>query len=876
MEPDNDKTQTHVPVSRGTTVSHYRILEKIGSGGMGEVHLAEDSELKRKVALKFMPQQYLSDSDMKGRFKREARAAAALSHPNIIHIYEVSEYQGRPFFAMELVEGRSLRDVIRNEELSFHQVLDVATQVCEGLIEAHEAGVVHRDIKPANILVDEKGRVKIVDFGLATIQGGEKLTRTGSTLGTIGYMSPEQVKGEQVDRRSDIFSFGVVLYEMLTGRQPFRKDSEAATLHAIVNETPEPVARFKAEAPEGVQRIIDKVLEKSQETRYQHVDDLLADLKRVQGDMKPAPAPPPQPRFYPTLIGSLVVVVLAVLLLLNPSRRHAVLKWLGFEPVPAQKHLVVLPFINVGDAPTNQAFCDGLVETVTSKLTQLEQFQGSLWVVPASEVRERGVASAREARRAFGVTLAVTGSVQRVDEKVRITLNLADAKTERQLRSSVIDDSMANVSALQDATVIKLAGMLEVELQPDQRLFLMAGGTTVGGAYDFYLQGRGYLQRYDRVENIDTAIGLFEQALGEDPRYALAYAGLGEAYWRKYDASKGPQWIEHAIKNCRRSIELNDQLAPVHVTMGRIHKGTGQYEEAVEEFQQALKLDPVSHAAYRGLAMAYEALNKIEQAESTYQKVIELKPDYWAGYFDLGLFYVYQGRYEHAFSQLLKAVDLVPENYQVYNNLGALYYHLDRRADAQKMFERSLEIEPNYVAYSNLGTLYHTEKRYADAARMYEKALQLDNRDYRVWVNLASAYEQVPGEHEKALASYQRAIQMAEEQRKINPRDPQVLSHLAECYVTIGERSRALPLVQQALALAPDNIEIMVRAGLVYEQLGERDAALEWIGKALKHGFPIAQIKNLPDLQQLLADPRFEGLRRDSNDKPSEDTGSEQ
>lgn len=865
FESDNDRTWDYTVLPAGTSISHYKIHEKIGSGGMGEVYLAEDSELKRKVALKFLPLQYASDESFKTRFKREAQAAAALSHPNIIHIYEVLEYQGRPFFAMELVEGRSLRDIIHSEELSLHQVLDVAAQICEGLNEAHEAGVVHRDIKPSNILIDRKGRVLVVDFGLARIEGEDKLTKTGSTLGTIGYMAPEQVEGKEADQRSDIFSVGVVLYEMLTGRQPFRKDSNAASLRATTEKTPEPVARYKADVPEGVQQIVDKALEKNRETRYQHIDDLLADLKRVMRDMKLAPPPSPRRRLYPWLVGSLVVVVIAALaLLLMP------------EKVPAQKHLVVLPFINVGEVLNNQAFCDGLMETLTSKLSQLEQFQGALWVVPASEVREQGITSTRQARRAFGITLAVTGSVQRIAEKVRMTLNLVDAQQERQLRSLVVEASLANVFALQDSTVIVLAGMLEVELQPEQQRVLAAGGTTVPEAYDLYLQGRGYLQRFERVENIDTAIGLFQQALDEDPRYALAYAGLGEAYWSKYKVSNEPQWVENAIENSQRAVELNDRLAPVHVTIGLVHKGIGRYEEAVQEFQLALKLDSVNHDAYRGLAGSYEALNKIGQAESTYQKVIKLKPDYWAGYYDLGLFYFYQGRHEDALKQLHKVVKLEPEGFVAWNNLGALYYYLDQWGDARTAWERSLEIYPNYRAYSNLGAFHHREKRYADAARMYEKALQLDEHDYQVWVNLASAYDQMPGEREKVLAAYQRAIQMAEERRKVNPRDPKVLSHLAECYVTVGERSKALLLVQQALTLAPDNIEIMVRAGFVYEQLGERDAALEWIGKALKHGFPIAHIKSLPDLQQLLADPRFEGLRHDSSDKPGEDTGSEQ
>jgi len=866
---EDDKTQTFVSLAKGTLVFHYRIIEKIGAGGMGEVYLAEDTKLNRQVALKFLSAQYTSDEDSRARFMREVHAAAALDHPNIIHIYEVSEHRGRPFFAMQLIEGRSLRDIIRDEELSLSQILDVAHQVGEGLSAAHEAGIVHRDVKPANILLDKKDHVRLVDFGLARIEGENKLTRPGSTLGTVGYMSPEQVKGELADERSDIFSFGVVLYEMLAGRQPFGRDSEAATLHAIVSDTPDPVARFKAGVPEGMQRIIDKALEKDKETRHQHVDDLLADLKRVRREVdsgwpettsRMVPAPP-RPRRYPWFVGSLVLVVLAVLFFVfNRSSRHAVLEWIGSEPVPAEKLLAVLPFTNVGEVQASQAFCDGLMETLTSKLTQLAQFEGALWVIPASEMRQSGALSAREARQAFGVTLAVTGSVQRFDDQVRMTLNLVDPKTGRQLRSLVIDDSLANVSALQDSTIIRLAEMLQVELRPEERRFLTAGGTTAPEAYDLYLQGRGFLQRYEKVQNIDTAIGLFQQALGEDPRYALAYAGLGEAYLRKYNATKDAQWVEHATKNSQRAVELDDQLAPVFVTLGLICKGTGRYEEAVEEFQQALKLDSASHEAYRELAAAYEALNMIQEAESTYQKVIELRPDYWRGHFDLGFFYLFHGRHEDAVRQLHEAVALSPDGFYPYNNLGALYYNLGYRDDALAMWERSLAIEPNYGAYSNLGSLHQTERHYADAAGMYEKALELDDHDYQVWANLASAYYWMPDGHAKSMATYERAIQMAEEQRKVNPRDPSVLVHLADCYAMTGNRAQALPLVEQALSLAPDNIEYMVRAGLVYEELGERGKALEWIGKALEHGFPRTYIERLPELQELRADPRFERL----------------
>jgi len=499
----------------GKTISHYKILEKLGEGGMGVVYKAEDIKLRRTVALKFLPPELTRDPEAKERFIHEAQAAAVLDHPNICTVYEIEEAEGQTFIAMACIEGQNLKDKIESgpvgangrSPLPIDEALDIAIQVAEGLQAAHEKGIIHRDIKSANIMVTEKGQAKIMDFGLAKLAGQVRITKTGTTLGTVAYMSPEQARGETVDSRMDIWSLGVVLCEMFTGQLPFKSEYDQAVVYSILNEEPEPMTGMRTGVPMELERIVNRTLAKSPDERYQHVDEILAELKRVKQEIdsgRPGahaeiiPARPSRPRLFPWLVGSVTVMVLGVLLLLvNPSSRYAVLKWLGFDLVPIEKHLVVLPFTNVGEVLTSQAFCDGLMETLTSKLTQLEQFHGSLWIVPASKVRERGVASVGEARRAFGVTLAVTGSVQRLDDKVRMTLNLVDAETERQLRSLVIDDSLAKVSALQDSTAIELAEMLEVQLQPEEYRFLTAGGTTVPEAYDLYLQSRGYLQRYE-------------------------------------------------------------------------------------------------------------------------------------------------------------------------------------------------------------------------------------------------------------------------------------------------------------------------------------------------------------------------------------------
>ncbi len=857
----NEQTQSYVMLAKGTAIGHYRIIEKIGAGGMGEVYLAEDTELKRRVALKFLPARYADDREARTRFTREAQAAAALGHPNIVHIYEVAEFQGRPFFAMELVEGRSLRDVIKKDNLQPSRALDLACQICEGLIEAHRVGVVHRDIKPANILIDNQGRARLVDFGLARIEGAEEITRTGSTMGTVGYMSPEQIKAEPVDHRSDIFSAGVVIYEMITGRQPFRRENTAATLLAIINDQPEPLVPSAADVSPRIQQIVDKALAKDRDKRYQNVEELLTDLKQAQ-HKTPAPAPSWFRRYLSLATAVIVVACIALLLFHDPSR-DTLFKWLGLDAIPTKKHLAVLPLANIGEGPANQAFCDGLMETITSKLTQLEQYQGMLWVIPSSEVRQREVTSAGLARQIFGATLAVTGSVQRLGEQVRITLNLVDTKTTRQLRSMVIDDSLVNILALQDSLVIKLAEMLDIQLQPEKQRIITAGGTSSAMAYDLYLQGQGFLQRHweewgSGTQSIDTSIVLFQRAIDEDPEYAEPYAALGQAYWRKYEFVKEPRWSVLAQARGRHAIELNDKLPSTHVALGLVYKGTGQYEKAVQTFRRALDLNPANHEANQGLAASYEALNDFARAEDAYRHIITLRPDIWHGYRDLAFFYIYQGRNEEALRQLQALLTLQPEGVGVWNDIGGLYYYLGQRDEARRAWERSIEIKPNYAAYQNLGALYQLTKDYPAAAGTYEKALALDDRDYLVWINLASVYNLIPGNGQKASAAYRQAIDLAKKLRTVNPRDPMLLSHLADCYAMTGDSTRAMSAAKLALSHGPENIYVLTRIGIVCEVLGHRDQALDCLGRALARGFLAGDLESFPELDQLRADDRYE------------------
>jgi serine/threonine-protein kinase len=848
----------------GQIISHYKIVEKLGEGGMGVVYKAQDTKLLRSVALKFLAPEMTRDQDAKKRFIQEAQAASALDHPNIAVVHAIDETNdGRSFICMAYYEGQTLKDKITSGPLSIQEAVHIAVQIANGLQRAHESGIVHRDIKPGNIMITPRGEVKIVDFGLAKLAAQSRPTRTAPTAGTAAYMSPEQVLGAEADSRSDLFSLGVLLYEAAAGKRPFVGEHEPALFYSIANADPLPPSVVRAEIPQELERIILRLLEKDPTKRYQSAAEVRADLKKFLGE---APTPRPVIRVpavlrgrlsLPIAISSVVLIVAAVLF-----ASGALQKWFGGPALPDQKHIVVLPFTNIGGDSSRQAFCDGLVEMITSKLAQLRApRRAAMWVVATSEARK--ITSAEEAHQRFGVTLAVAGTVQYEKNQTRVTLNLLDAKTKLLVGSSIIDSRAETVFELQDRVVAEVAKLVEIEFRPEELRGLSAGRALDSKAYELYLQGRGYLYRYEKPQNINSAIDVFEKALRQDTSYALAYAGLGEAYWRKYEATRDPQWIKSAMSYCKRALELGDALAPVHITMGLIQNGGGRYEEAVEQFERALAIDSLSSDAYRELAKAYQALNDTSRAEETYKKAIGLNPGYWAGYNNLGAFYYSTARYAEAATAFRRVTELTPDNYRAYNNLGGMYFYLGRQDEARMAFERSITIEPkNYVAYSQLGTLYFYQGRYTDAAEAYETALKLRDTDYRIWGFLGSAYQWSGVEVKKVEECFRKAIAGAEQNFRINPRDPKLLCELSEYYAMVRDRRKAMEHLQRALVLAPDNVVIMGRAGSIYEELGDRTAALKWIEKAFRKGYSAVELERDPAMKNLRADPRFVQLQK--------------
>jgi serine/threonine-protein kinase len=870
---------TDVCLSVGTKLGNYELLCLLGRGGMGEVYRARDVKLGRDVAIKVVSGEALPHGELLIRFENEARLASALNHPNIITIYGIEEDNGRHCIIMEFVDGLTLSEILSAGPMKIREAVDVARQVAEGVAKAHEARIVHRDLKPANVMLTRDGLVKILDFGLSkvvpridkpldqwtTLGPPTSASILGRLLGTVPYMSPEQARGESVDFRSDQFSLGSMLFEMVTGRRAFSGPTEVQTLASILEDQPEPVTALNPQVPRALESIIERCLAKRPEDRFASTADLAQDLQLLQSQL-PENTHTGQRVFAASPIRrwkiSLAVLLAAILLAAGSAVFMRIWRDGTFQMpfLPAEKQIAVLPFVNVGNDPTSQAFCDGLVEILTSKLSQLEQFQRVLRVVPASEIRREEISSVRQARQFFGVTLAITGSIQRDEDRVRLTINLVDAQTLRQISARAIDSDSRNLTTLQDGVVIQVAELVGIRLPLEARQVLSSGGTTAPGAYAFYLQGTGYLQRYEDAQNVENAINLFKRALDQDPKYALAHAGLGEAYWRKYDQTKEARWAEEARQSCDTAIQLGGKQAPVYVTLAMIDRGTGRYTEAVKSQQQALEIDPVNAAAYQELGNLYQAMDKRPEAEATFKRAIEMRPNYWAGYNDLGAFYYRSSRYVDAAAQFRRVIELTPDNARGYSSLGAMYLLLKRYDESKAMLERSVAIKPNQAAYTNLGYLYFYKEQYSQAAAYFERAVQMNGRDSLLWHNLASAY-QWSNQREKARTAFERTAELAEEQRRVNPNRPSVLMDLADCYSMLDQPERSRSLLQQALGLAPNDVPIMFNAGVVYEQLGDREQALQWIGKAIRGGYSRDLIDKAPSLANLRADPRYRALQ---------------
>jgi eukaryotic-like serine/threonine-protein kinase len=850
---------------------------------MGEVYRAVDTRLGRSVAIKVLPEQAATPEALQ-RFQREARSVSSLNHPNICTLYDIGQDSGRDFIVMELLEGETLAQRIRRGPLSLRETLDIAIPVARGLAEAHAQNVVHRDIKPSNIILTRQGVPKIIDFGLARLVSANAGTQTlGVTTGTIGYMSPEQTLGRPVSASTDVWAVGVILIEMLMGANPFQRETASAILFAIVNEPPAPPTG----APPELQKIIYRSLSKDPTGRYADCGEMAEDLETFRSSVISSSAMRPVDDSAPTAtlrsgevrkyierasasawtgaaaptkkasrwwLSLIALPVLAAIAFAIPSVRARIS---GAVFGSTEKHIAVLPFENLGNDPSNVPLAEGLMDSLTSMLSNLDVGNQSLWVVPSSVVRARKVTDPSAALRDLGATLVVEGSIQREGKDIHLTVNLINAKTLRQVGSAQLEDPAGDLATLQDEAVSRMAKLMGISVSAD--MLKNTGGKANPAAYQSYLTALGYMQRYDKPGNLDSAIAALSDAVKTDPSFALGYAELADAYRHKYALDPNQKWIDEAMADCGKAARLDPNIPAVHITLARTYSMVEKYDLSLEELQRALRLDPHNSDALEGLAGTYERMGRMNEAEATFKRAIALRPDYWDGYNSLGLFYDRQRRYPEAIAELQHVIQLTPDNAAAYSNLASIYLDRDDPASvpkAEQALKKSIELSPSYNAYANLGILYLDQRRYAESAAATEKALQLNDKNYLVWDNLAIAYRWLK-QKDKVELVRTREITLLQEEAQTHPQDAMVQSNLGICYAEKGDRGEATKHVEFALALSPDDAAVLVNAGDTYEDLGDRATALKYIAEGLKKGYPLAQLHNDPAVQELLRDPNF-------------------
>ncbi len=747
----------------GTLVAHYRVVSALGAGGMGEVYLAQDTRLNRPVALKVLPAEVAANPERLRRFTQEAQAASAISHPNVAHIYEIGEAGGVHFIAMEYVEGEQLRARIHGRALKAGEILEFASQVVDALDAAHAKGVTHRDIKPANVMITPRGQVKVLDFGLAKVARAAPaateatLTRAptdpGVILGTVQYMSPEQALGHEVDPRTDIFSAGVLLYEMATGRLPFAGANPSETIGRILHEQPEPIGRFHYGLPAELERIIRKCLEKDRERRYQSARELLIDLRHLlrasdSGAAAATAVPVRRSRRLVWLAGVVAALVVA-----------SAGWWLAARRGPAIDSLAVLPLANATADPNTEYLSDGITESLIQSLSELPQLRVKSL---GSVLRYKGKpAEPQTVGRELGVRAVVTGRLQRRGDSLSVSIELVDARDNNHLWGGQFSRSAADVLGLQEEIARETTEKLRLRLSGEERERVARRPTSDNEAFQLYLLGRHHFHRRS-TQSLEKAVDYYQQAIARDPRFALAYSGLADAnivlglHMGLHPAAR----MAKAREAATRALALDDRLAEAHVSLAHIKseydfdwKGavqayrrglelkpgyemgrywyawsllvSGRPQDAVSELERALAIDPLSYYMNSGAAAMFNYLGRYDQALAYARKALDLGPVAPQPYLDLALAYVGKSMPAEAVAALEKAAALGEREGEPLPDLAAYYAHCGRPAQARKLLDELLERgKRGYTQPFDIAAAYSALGETELAFQWLEKALE--------------------------------------------------------------------------------------------------------------------------------------------------------
>ncbi len=867
----------------GSAVGPYQILGKLGAGGMGEVFLGHDPRLERRVALKCLMAAETQPGEVRTRVLREARAAARLNHPHIAAVYDVLEQDDRTFIVMEYVEGISLAAHLAAGPLPVSEVRAIGRQLASALAAAHAQGVIHRDLKPANIQVMRDGTIKVLDFGVAKIAHGLSTstdTTTGDMLadetlegspGTPVYMSPEQLSHRALDGRTDIYSAGVVLFLMATGRRPYQETSAVALAVAMASAPPPAARDVNPSVPADLSALIARALEREPDRRFQSARELEAALGTTEGAASTT-AGAHVPR-DPSEVGSGAAAVArtwklaaasVVLLMIGLVARQPLMSRLRSRPAASNAPPVVfavLPVDNPSADENGEYLGAGIASVVAANFGSIPGLTvlSRAMIAPYEHKRHDLAALQRE----LGATFVLDLSLNAMTPAPQLVARLYRPGVARPAWQDTLQGDPLSI----EKTMLEGLGRTFERDGVARRFTAYEWGrilklpTTSGEALMAYSEARALLNRPE-APDVDRAIALLEQATRIDPQFAVAWAGLGDAWWDKYLREKDPATVAHAAEAVRRAIAIDPNQAPVYCALGNMQFRTGHPADAAESFRRALQLQPDFDDAFRLLGEVLGSMGRVDEAVAALHDAIRINRN-WNNFFMLGTVQYRAGRYPEAAAAFRQAADATSNNAAPFLMLGASYYVLGDIQQAIGNYEHAVRLGPTPAAYANLGLAYYEFGKFEDARRSYEESLRLDPRNALNHRNIADVLRRL-GREREARPEYGRAIELAAAQLAVNPRDVRTISLVAVCEVKLGQGAAAERHAAEAMALEPTNRQVLQRSAEVHALLNQPEAALRDLEAAIAHGFEPRMARNDDELISLRKLPRFEEILKAS------------